>query len=1698
MNDRDIFIQAPEALSPEELEAYIREACQGDATLESRVRGLFAASDAAAGFLGIPPVDESSADMAAVEEGTMIGHYKILQEIGRGGFGTVYMADQLQPVKRRVALKIIKLGMDTKEVIARFEAERQALAMMDHPNIAKVLDAGATDQGRPYFVMELVRGVPITRFCQEASLTVPERLRLFLDVCRAVQHAHQKGVIHRDLKPSNVMVTLHDDKPVPKVIDFGVAKATQTPLTDKTLFTRYEMFIGTPAYMSPEQAQISGLDMDTRSDIYALGVLLYELLSGRTPFDSQELAKAGHDEIRRKIKEEEPQRLSTCVSTMKPVDLTKLAESFRTEPQRLRAAVKGDLDWIVMKAIEKDRTRRYETANAFATDLERHLADEPVVARPPSVYYRFQKFSRKYRVTMIVAAAITAITILGLTGIVWQWRRAIQSATLAESNAEKASQSEKLAQTKAQEVETALSASLFNEGKAWLESARYYTDRPGEELYAALMAGRAIGYQGFGRESKPDSFAETYPVLISPEHPEYHEAYLLIANHRNAARPVWRTPATRHHRAGILCIDYSADGQLMASGSEDTTLIIWDAISGEKIRTLAGHQLGVTAVAFCNNSKWLVTASKDGTIIVWDAKQGKRLKTLREHTTAVTAISFSPDGESFVSCGEDGTLLLRDGQLQENPIRISQPNESNVRAIAFTPDSQTLASGSSDHQVYVWDLATVRNIATESAREINVESIGNQLILQGKPTKALIGRVLQGHWGSVECLVFSSDGKTLASGGEDRNISLWDWRTGALHRLPQQRDEVHALAFDTNGTLLAIACDQSLMVYNVSENKVHARVKDAHDDPISALKVHPNGGAFVSASMDMTIEKWSFQDLESAKRPPKHGDAITSVALSHSGKMAVTGDGSGQIILWDLTTGSRIPHFQPRRGHLKCLAFSPDDKIIAGSNWGRTTKLWDVETGKQLPNLKSYDDAGFQCVFSPDGTFLAAASHDRTAYLWNLRTGQLFQSPAVHENRITCLAFGPDGKTLAMGSADNTVIVWDLEIGDKRDSVTFHARSPFSGHTHWIESLAFSPNGKWLASGSNDDSILLWDLSSGQYRYHLKGHRGNVKRMEFSPDSSQLASVCDGHLIILWDPLSGKKIQQLPGHNDWITGLDFSPDGKSIICGGKDRTTAVHHLGDQPRTITELNASAQAIAFSPDHKTLASGGDDHRIILWDLDSNLKKRILSGHKDRIWSVAFSPDGHTLASACEDHTIILWDVKSGNHLKTLTGHKAGVLDLAFKVNGSLLVSGSKDQSVKIWNTETGRTTLTLTGHTGWVRGVAISNDGTVASASEDKTIKLWQSDDGSLIRTLRGHQDWVISLAFSPDGQQLASSSYDQTVRIWGIETNAAGVIFNDLHDVFTPENDNWILDVAFSPDGRAIAGAGLRGMVRIWDAESLGLLKTFKGHQASVEAVAFSPDGKALASGSRDRTIKIWPYETGPIDLAAYLSEGWLTLEGSQVRWPVVANNLNHEWTFNHLNVSESSHLGILRRGQSERNINEELFWTYFRARSWSGALAMLPFLEEPDSRARAKQALTQWLSESRDMSRLTDGVIEMRQEQLADLGVSLPTPSPRDDTNDITPNLGANAIQLAGRWSQSNRDGELKIEQEGDKISVELIHGPKAIDKASGTIHGNSLTLLYDDLYHGISRRKETIQIEHGPPMVLRGSEIYWRQLHAE
>ncbi len=594
-NREEALFQAAVQLSGAERASFLNGACLGDDPLRKRLEALLAAHDQPDG-LPTPPAARGTIKLvlSVVDDesiGQTLGRYKLLEKVGEGGCGVVYVAEQTEPVRRRVALKVIKLGMDTKQVVARFEAERQALAMMDHPNIAKVLDAGTTEHGRPYFVMELVRGIKITDYCDQAKLPTKERIDLFIKICQAVQHAHQKGIIHRDIKPSNILVTLHDGVPVPKVIDFGIAKATEGRLTEATVYTQLHQFIGTPAYMSPEQAEMSGLDIDTRSDIYSLGVLLYELLAGSTPFDPGELMASGIDAMRRTIREKEPVRPSTRLATLKGEELTTAARHRSSDVPKLIQLVKGDLDWIVMKCLEKDRSHRYETANGLARDLKRHLDNEPVLARPPSSLYRLQRMIRRNRLVFIAAGAVTLALLMGAGLSALAFLRERQ----AHANARR----------------LLYGADMNLAQQAWDQSNIGLVDQLLEET-----------------KSFPDRGFEWY--------------YWQRQNHLSLK-------TFRGNWVWVICAAFSPDSQRIFTAGWDGTTKVWDAASGRELHTLKGHnQSGMTwqihSAAFSPDGQRIVALDQDQTCRVWDMASGQVMLTLKGHTGGILAAAFSPSG----------------------------------------------------------------------------------------------------------------------------------------------------------------------------------------------------------------------------------------------------------------------------------------------------------------------------------------------------------------------------------------------------------------------------------------------------------------------------------------------------------------------------------------------------------------------------------------------------------------------------------------------------------------------------------------------------------------------------------------------------------------------------------------------------------------------------------------------------------------------------------------------------------------------------------------------------------------------------------------------------------------------------------------------------------------------------------------------
>jgi WD40 repeat protein/serine/threonine protein kinase len=1154
---RAIFCEALEHQAPQEQADYLDRACQGKPGLRARVEALLRAHAEANSFLQEPsgrPAATVDEGPAAERPGTVVGPYKLLEQIGEGGFGVVFMAEQHQPVRRKVALKVLKPGMDSRQVIARFEAERQALALMDHPHIARVLDAGATAGGRPYFVMELVKGVAITAYCDQNQLPARARLELFASVCQAVQHAHQKGIIHRDLKPSNVLVTLHDGVPVVKVIDFGVAKALGQQLTEKTLFTNFAQLIGTPLYMSPEQAELSGLDIDTRSDIYSLGVLLYELLTGTTPFDRERLKAASFDEIRRIIREEEPPKPSTRISTLGEAAGT-VSGNRKSDPKRLRQLFRGELDWIVMKALEKDRNRRYESASAFAADVRRYLDDEPVQACPPSAGYRFQKFARRHRGWLLAASALALVVLLAVVGLA-------VGMVLIEQERSKADQD----RNTAVQERNATADALGREAKAHEATA-------GALKREADAHALAEGLRKLAEKEKSAAQELEKAALRAKDLAEEQERTIrrnLYAAHMNLAQQA--VEASDPVRALLLLNRYRP-----RADQEDLRSFEWYYWWGQShrrlLRTLAKHTDAVMAAAFSPDGQTVASAGVDGAVKLWDVASGLERVSLKGHTSHIICVAFSPDGKTLASGGRYDAVRLWDVATSQTRATL-EGHAGWVLSVAFSPDGRTLAVASGDTKIRLWDPATGR-----------------------------LKRTLQGRQDPLS-VAFSPDGKALASGSRQSmpagggSVTLWDLDTGKARDI-FTADAAHpaAVAFSPDGKTVAAAMsdpnnDGVVKLWEAATGKLQTTLK-GHGQGLMTVAFSPDGKALASAGEDRTVKVWDLATGEAKATLLGHGHEVCAVAFSPDRKTLASASVDRTVKLWDVAAAEPKTSL---RGHAKwvhALAFSPDGRTVASSGADGAVKLWDVGAGELKAALAGHTDQATSVAFSPDGATVASASLDRTVKLWDVKTGKLRR--ALEGNGLSScspVAFSPDGKTVATVDQKCAIKLWDADTG------ALQATLP--GHGAPVLSLAFSPDGKALASaGTWDHTARLLDLSSGKERATLTAQEQYVWPfwvVAFSPDGKTLATGGDPASVKLWDAATGKPIRTLTGHAAVVWSLAFCPDGKTLASASYDGTIKLWDLETgEPRTT--LHTRVRAIAFSPDGTVLASSTRDG-LRLW--------------------------------------------------------------------------------------------------------------------------------------------------------------------------------------------------------------------------------------------------------------------------------------------------------------------------------------------------------------------------------------------------------------------------------------------------------------------------------------------------------------------
>jgi WD40 repeat protein/serine/threonine protein kinase len=1097
MNEESIFIEALGMQDPERA-AFLDERCKDNAELRRQVEALLQAHDHPDPFLEGPAqaLAAKAGDPSGNERpGTAIGPYKLLEQIGEGGMGLVFVAEQQQPVRRKVALKVIKPGMDTRQVIARFEAERQALAVMDHPNIAKVYDGGETGSGRPYFVMELVKGVPITEYCDQNQVPVRERLELFLNVCQAVQHAHQKGIIHRDIKPSNVLVMSDDGTPLVKVIDFGVAKAIgQQQLTDKTLYTQSTQLVGTPLYMSPEQAGQSGRDVDTRTDIYALGVLLYELLTGTTPFDKERLREADFDEIRRIIREEEPAKPSTRISTLGQAATT-ITTRRRSDPRKLSQLFRGELDWIVMKCLEKERNRRYETANSLAADVQHYLRDEPVQACPPSTGYRFRKFARRNKGTLVTAALVSLALVLTLT-------------VLVISNIRIAGKQDELDRANRDLVDSneSLKANLYIQRIALAERELAVNHGARAEQLLDLCPAEQRGW-------------------------EWH-----LLKRRIHEEPLVLTGHTR----GVTGVAFSPDQQVLASTSFDGTVRLWDPATGQLLRTLTEGATGFLTVAFSPNGQLLAAANSNGTV-VWElapAPSGVfgtratltigRQRLFKGRSGRNTA--FSPDNRHLALTSVNHTVTVWD--LATDAKKVLSGHADAINGAAYHPDGTRLATAGADQTVRIWDvrtgetsliLAGHQDVVTDVAFSADGQYVAgagrDRTVRVWNATAGTEVWVLSGHTSAVDAIAFSPDSRRLVSAADDGTVKVWDVASGQeAVTLRGHTGPVAGVAFSPDGRRLASAgggnLDRTVRIWNatpVEDSYLDARSTfTEHTQDVTCLAFSRDGNLLASGSLDRSVRVRNLRtgELTQVFRPRKD---IRGVVFSPDGTHVAACGGEGTVVVWHAGTGQELWGHAGKISTYTLLGITsaPDGRHLALADPDRTVHILDAATGEDLHCLNG-DIGGVRAVaYRPDGRRLAACGGQKVL-IWDLMSSAP-ETLRAHEAPVTSIAYRFDGQWLASGDSNGWAILWDAA-----DAQGTKLIRRIRAHRDAITSVAFSADSRLVATASLDGTVKLWDPATGKLVCMFRAGQRMIFAVAFHPDGQTLASAGADGTVKLW------------------------------------------------------------------------------------------------------------------------------------------------------------------------------------------------------------------------------------------------------------------------------------------------------------------------------------------------------------------------------------------------------------------------------------------------------------------------------------------------------------------------------------------------------------------------------------------------------
>jgi len=1173
------------ALEGPSRQAYIAKITADDAELRQELESLIEAHEGSAeSFLNIPAaVMDAGAETAYLQADARIGNYRLVCEIGRGGMGQVWLAEQMAPVRRLVALKLIRAGMYDETVAHRFQSERQSLAIMDHPAIAKVFDAGSTPQGQPYFVMEYVPGLPITEYCDQKRLKIRDRLELFIQACEGVQHAHQKAIIHRDLKPANILIVEVDGKAVPRIIDFGLAKAATPRPADETLYTQYGQFIGTPGFMSPEQIDPDIKDIDTRTDVYSLGVILYVLLTGLQPFETQR-QRPPLDQWLRRLREEEPPHLSAKLSEDRE-NADTIAAARSTERKHLVSLLRGDLEWIAGKALERERERRYGTPSELAADLRRYLNHEPVMARPASAAYQIRKFVRRHRVAAAVIAMVGVLAIAASSAALiavrekheaeYQAVQALQAQTrlLVQAAAQRLKDSdvagaqgiilEVLVNRESSQLHDAAAMSVFQEVRA-------------ADPQVAVLAGHRDW---------------VWRAAYSPD------GARIVSASRDGTGRIWDAvtgaplAVLDANRVKFRFAAYSPDGTHIVTAMYDKTARTWDARSGDPLAVLAGHTLGVESAAYSPDGRWLVTGSQDKTARIWDAVSGAPVRVLSGHQGVVFTAAYSPEGKSIVTASDDKTARIWDARSGTS-VAVLSAHGGSVYCAAYSPDGARIVTASQDKTARIWDAHTGAPIA-----------------------------VLSGHLDAVYSAAYSPDGTRIVTASSDKTARIWDARTGALLGvLSGHANNVESAAYSPDGTrVLTASTDKTVRIWDAT-TRAQLFVLAGHNDGVEAAAYSRDGKRIATASRDASVRIWDASTGAALNVLSGHTAEVEAIAFSPDGRRLITGSHDWSARIWDAHTGAPLAVLSHKQA-VDAIGYSPDGTRIVTGSQDKIARIWDAATGAPLLQLAGHDALITMAAYSPDGTRIVTASADKTARVWDARTGAALAVLSGHGGLVSSAAYSPDGTRILTASVDQSARIWD--------AVTGITLAVFVSDSGGMYSAAYSPDGTRIVTAISDKTVRIWDVKTRAPLSVLAGHGDVVQSALYSPDGDRIVTASADKTARVWNARipAGLEAQIV-----WSESAEFDPlseverarlglrpdprrrtwPGAASAC---DQTSAATHDPDRLTAGISQGSIAAEVASTACFEEIAKRGNIPRLVYQNGRALLAKHDLKGARQQ---------------------------------------------------------------------------------------------------------------------------------------------------------------------------------------------------------------------------------------------------------------------------------------------------------------------------------------------------------------------------------------------------------------------------------------------------------------------------------------------------